>query len=98
MAKIELGNGYFIEEDPLNYTLKERFPGKTKKGIEKESVRVCGFYGDVVDAVKRYITLERMSLMEDEVVSIHEYIKVLECHENEIVERLEKVFGQYPVK
>lgn len=35
--KIELINGYYIEVDELNHTLKQRYTGKTKDGQKKRS-------------------------------------------------------------
>lgn len=35
MTTINLTNGYFIEIDDLNYTLKQRYKGKTKDGEER---------------------------------------------------------------
>lgn len=98
MSTVELGHGYFIEIDPLNYTLKERYSGKTKNGSEKESVRTCGYYGNIKDAVRRFVTLVRMDSMEDMVFSMHEYIEAMEQHENEIMDELKQLFGNYPVK
>lgn len=39
---IELINDYFIEVDELNHTLKKRYMGKTKEGVEKPSERLSG--------------------------------------------------------
>ena len=51
MIEIKLQDGYFIEVDPLNYTLRQRYSGKTKDGEEKESVRTHGYYGSIRQAV-----------------------------------------------
>lgn len=36
MTTIELKNGYHIEVDSLNYTLRQRYAGTTKNGEERE--------------------------------------------------------------
>ena len=53
MVEIKLQDGYFIEVDPLNYTLRQRYSGKTKDGESKESVRTHGYYGSIRQAVER---------------------------------------------
>lgn len=37
---IELINGYFIEVDELNHTLKQRYQGETKDGEKKPAERI----------------------------------------------------------
>lgn len=39
MTTIALKNGYYIEIDPLNYTLRQKYTGETKSGEEKEAFR-----------------------------------------------------------
>ena len=34
MTTIELKSGYYIEIDPMNYTLKQRYTGTAKNGEE----------------------------------------------------------------
>lgn len=46
-VKIELINDYYIEVDELNHTLKQRYMGKNKDGVEKECERIIGYFPDV---------------------------------------------------
>ena len=55
MSRIELINDYYIEVDPLNYTLKQRFKGSDKAGNPKDSERTIGYYGTVTHAVEEMI-------------------------------------------
>lgn len=41
MRIIKLINGYYIEIDPLNYTLRQEYIGKTKEGKEKKGTSQC---------------------------------------------------------
>lgn len=49
MTTIELKSGYYIEIDPMNYTLKQRYTGTAKNGekyiwimsIQEKKNRVC---------------------------------------------------------
>ena len=47
MTTITLKYGYYIEIDPLNYTLRQKFKGQTREGQEKDSVRNCGYFGNI---------------------------------------------------
>lgn len=60
MVRIELLNGYFIEQEPLNYTLKQSFTGEKKDGTPKESVRTIGYFGDLEGAIKRFLKLNQL--------------------------------------
>ena len=50
MTTINLKYGYYIEIDPLNYTLRQKFKGQTREGQEKDSVRTCGYFGNIRSA------------------------------------------------
>ena len=55
MSKIELINNYYIEVEPLNYTLKQRYIGEDKEKNPKEQIRTIGYYGTVTHAVEEMI-------------------------------------------
>ena len=55
MSKIELINDYYIEVEPLNYTLKQRYMGEDKEKNPKEQIRTIGYYGTVTHAVEEMI-------------------------------------------
>ena len=43
MTTIELKNRYYIEIDPLNYTLRQRYVGQTRDGEKRDASRTCGY-------------------------------------------------------
>lgn len=49
---VELQDGYFVEIDSLNHTLRQRYAGQDKDGNEKESVRTIGYFGDMKQCIK----------------------------------------------
>lgn len=55
MAKIDLGNGYWVETDPLNYTLKQRYIGTGKDKMPKEMECTIGYFGNMTDAVEECV-------------------------------------------
>ena len=78
MTVIELQNGYFIEVDELNATLKQRYIGTSKKtGEKKDAVRTIGYYSKPVDAMVRFVVLNRLDKMDGMALSMDEYIEAL---------------------
>lgn len=74
MVQINLTNEYFIEQEPLNYTLKQRFKGEKKDGKPKESVRTIGYFGDLEGAVKRFLKLNQLDEMDGLSVDMKNYV------------------------
>ena len=78
MATIILNNNFFIDVDPLNYTLREKFEGKTKDGIGKESFRTLGYYGNLHGAIRKYIETCVQAEISDETLTIEKYAERVE--------------------
>lgn len=98
MTTIELKNGYYIEVDSLNYTLRQRYTGTTKDGEGKEAFRTCGYYGNIRQAIEKYIKLTQMDVLSDESVSLMEYVKSIEQANKLAVQGLEHVLDKFPIK
>ena len=88
MTKIELREGYFIEVDEMNATLKQRNTGKKKDGGEKESEKIIGYYSKPTDALERFVVLNRIDKMEGMELSIGEYVNELKKADKEVLEFL----------
>lgn len=83
--KIELINGYYIEVDALNYTLRQRYEGKTKDGQPKESERVIGYYGKFEEAVRSFLKRNQLDCMADMSMDLDTYVKsIAECNLNAV--------------
>lgn len=95
MTTIELKNGYYIEIDPMNYTLKQRYTGTKKDGAEKESERICGYFGNMNSLAKRYISLVQLDAMDGETLKMDEYVKTIEQVNKVAVQVLEQILQQY---
>ena len=78
--KIDLINGYFIEVDPLNYTLKQKYRGTDKEGNlkEKETVRTLGYYGKLEDALHGFLRHNQIDILSDLGMGMHEIVKNIE--------------------
>lgn len=93
MIEIKLQDGYFIEVDPLNCALRQRYSGKTKDGESKESVRTHGYYGSIRQAVDRYITLSQLDFMDGMSIDLKEYVDLIERLNKSAVQRIESAIG-----
>lgn len=98
MTTIELKSGYFIEIDPLNYTLKQKFTGKSKSGKEKESVRTFGYYGNLSKAIERYIQLICMDITDGETMRLKEYADTADKAARIALHGIEEELRRLPVK
>lgn len=73
---INLTNGFFIEIDDLNHTLKQKYIGKKKDGTKYEAERVCGYFGqDMEGAIAKYVKLNQNVLLAQETMELEEYVK-----------------------
>ena len=70
---------YYIDIDPLNYTLRQKFKGRSKDGKEKDSVRTCGYFGNIRTAISEYLKLVQLEVMRDEVLSMQKYVEAVSC-------------------
>lgn len=75
---VVLTNGYFIEIDKLNHTLKQKFSGKDRDGNEKESVRVCGYCRDLKQAVEMFLKNNQNELTAGMTGEFQEYVNIIE--------------------
>ena len=94
MTTIELKNGYFIEVDDLNSTLKQRYIGKTKNGEDKECEKIIGYFNKPIDALERFVRLNRLDAMEGMKLSLDEYVEALKKADREVIEFLGNFRGR----
>lgn len=74
--KIVLTNGFFIEIDELNHTLKQKYIGEKKDGTKYDVERVWGYFGkDLEGAIRKYIRLNQNVLLAREIMELEEYVK-----------------------
>lgn len=93
MTTINLTNGYFIEVDDLNHTLKQRYKGKKKDGEERDGIRTHGYYGNLNHALTAFVKLNQIDCMADTAVTMGEYVRRIEEINNEAVKGLERALG-----
>ena len=85
LVTIELSNGYFVEIDPMNYTLKRNKTITDKSGEEKQRTVTIGYYGKLEHCVKEFLRQNGHDLMSNECISMDEYLDRLESSVNNAV-------------
>lgn len=75
---VELIDGYFIEVDELNHTLKQRYTGEDKNGNPKDAERTIGYYPNVKACVERIVRLIPLGEKDGSVISLREYAEAAE--------------------
>nr|DAO96898.1 MAG TPA: protein of unknown function (DUF5405) [Caudoviricetes sp.] len=75
---VELQDGYFVEIDALNHTLRQKYTGQDKDGNKKESVRTIGYFGDMKQCVKALLERYPRELSEKAQISLGEYLELLD--------------------
>lgn len=75
---IEVIDGYFIEVDELNHTLKQRYTGEDKEGNPKDSEELIGYFRSVQDCLERVVRLIPLDENDGAVISLSEYAKAAE--------------------
>lgn len=91
MPVIELCNGYFIDVDPLNYTLKQKYPGSTSDGKAREGIRTIGYYPNLVSALKRFSELMRLEELGDRSYSLFGYLEAVEKADKKVMDFLQEL-------
>lgn len=91
MTVIELRDGYFIEVDEMNSTLKQRYVGEKKTGEKKEAERIIGYYSKPKDAMKRFAELNRTDKMDGMRLYISEYVNELKKADAEVLKFLSEM-------
>lgn len=92
--EINLANGYYIEIDEFNHTLKRKYAGKTKDGEEKECVKVIGYYGSLKNAVEGFIKHNQIDSMAYTSLNMREYVKIVDQINKDAVRAITSVWEQ----
>lgn len=89
MVKIDLANGYFIESDPMCFTLKRIYTGKVK-GKEQEKEAICGYFGQLGQAVEKFIHLNKIDKLGDKAAELRQYVERVESADKAAVRAINK--------
>ncbi|MBP3543475.1 MAG: hypothetical protein J6J86_04550 [Lachnospiraceae bacterium] len=87
---IDIVNGYFVEADELNFTLKHRGTGTDKDGNAKETERVVGYFSNIQACLEKVVRLIPMAENDGEIMTLKRYAEEAEKSFNKVKEWREK--------
>ena len=98
MTTITLKNGYYIEIDPLNYTLRQKYTGETKSGEKKDAFRTLGHFGNMESAIRKYIELSQLDVLDGERLTLEEYVDSIQKINAIALQGIQEELRRFPVK
>lgn len=98
MTTITLKNGYYIEIDPLNYTLRQKYTGETKSGEKKEAFRTLGHFGNIESVIRKYIELAQLDVLDGERMTLEEYVESIQKINAISLQGIQEELRRFPVK
>ena len=96
--QINLINGFYIETDNRNYTLKQKYIGTRKDGTKKESVKIISHCGSLEQALEAFLKLYQIDRGARFAVDLMSYASLVEQSNKEAVRALKReieVCGEY---
>ena len=85
---MNIGNGYYIDVTPNNYTLKQKYIGTRKDGTKKEAVKIHGHYGSLEQALEAFLKLYQIDRGARFAVDLMSYADFIEQSNKEAVQAL----------
>ena len=98
MTTITLKNGYYIEIDPLNYTLRQKYTGETKSGEKRDAFRTLGHFGNMESAIRKYIELSQMDVLDGEMLTLEGYVDSIKKINAIALQGIQEELRRVPVK
>ena len=98
MTTITLKNGYYIEIDPLNYTLRQKYTGETSSGEKRDAFRTLGHFGNMEIAIRKYIELTRLDVLDGERLTLEEYVDSIQKINAIALQGIQEELRRFPVK
>ena len=96
--QINLINGFYIETDNRNFTLKQKYIGTRKDGTKKESVKIISHCGSLDHALELFLRINQVPKEAKIAVDLMEYANYIEQSNKEAVRALKRelaVCGEY---
>lgn len=89
--QITLINGFYIETDNRNYTLKQKYIGTRKDGTKKEAVKIISHCGSLEQALETFLRMNQIPNDSKLTVDLMEYANYIEHSNKEAVQALKSV-------
>ena len=88
--QINLINGFYIETDNRNYTLKQKYIGTRKDGTKKESVKIISHCGSMEQALELFLRINQVPKEAKIAVDLMSYASLVEQSNKEAVRALKR--------
>ena len=90
--QIFLMNGYYIEIDPLNYTLRQKYKGTKKDGVTpRDGERIHGYFSNLDSALAKFIALNQIDSGSDLALDLYHYVEFVSDANLNAVQALKSV-------
>ena len=86
--QINLINGFYIETDNRNFTLKQKYIGTRKDGTKKESVKIISHCGSLEQALELFLRINQVPKEAKIAVDLMAYASFIEQSNKEAVRAL----------
>ena len=96
--QINLINGFYIETDNRNFTLKQKYIGTRKDGTKKDSVKIISHCGSLEQALDLFLRINQVPKEAKIAVDLMSYASLVEQSNKEAVQALKReieVCGEY---
>ena len=89
--QINLINGFYIETDNRNFTLKQKYIGTRKDGTKKEAVKIISHCGSLEQALELFLRINQVTKEAKMAVDLMAYASLVEQSNKEAVQALKSV-------
>ena len=89
--QINLINGYYIETDNRNFTLKQKYIGTRKDGTKKDSIKIISHCGSLEQALETFLRMNQIPHDSKLAFDLMEYANYIEQSNKEAVQALKSV-------
>ena len=96
--QINLINGFYIETDNRNFTLKQKYIGTRKDGTKKDSVKIINHCGSLEQALELFLRINQVPKEAKMAVDLMAYASLVEQSNKDAVRALKReieVCGEY---
>ena len=88
--QISLINGFYIETDNRNFTLKQKYIGKRKDGTKKEAVKIISHCGSLEQALELFLRINQVPKEAKMAVDLMSYADFIKQSNKEAVQALKR--------
>ena len=89
--QISLINGYYIEVNNRNFTLRQKYVGTSKDGAKKEYSKIISHCGNLEQALETFLHMNQIPHDSKLAVDLMEYVNLVEQSNKDAVQALKSV-------